>query len=207
MSTEINYLVNGPSDAAITLIMAHGAGAAMDSDWMNDVSNQIAEAGIKTVRFEFPYMVERRSTGKKRPPNTQKILLGTWKKVASDWKEEKRLFLSGKSMGGRMASLIIDDVSAAGMICFGFPFHAFGKPPKNRIDHLKNLSSKLLIIQGERDTMGTQEEVSEYDLSKAIEIHWLKDGDHSFKPRKKSGFTHEEHITSACRAAVEFMQK
>ena len=202
---KIEYLVDGPKKSDQVLIIAHGAGAPMDSDWMNDVASQISAAGIKTVRFEFPYMVERRESGKKRPPNTKKVMLETWHQVVSDWSTEQKIYLSGKSMGGRMASLMIDEVCAAGLICFGFPFHAPGKPPKDRLDHLKNLRTKTLIIQGERDSMGNRDEVSEYEVSKKIKFHWLEDGDHSFKPRKKSGFTQEEHVGSACQAAIKFM--
>jgi len=207
MSEKIKYLIEGPKNPKQTIILAHGAGAPMDSDWMNSVAAYLAEADIRTARFEFPYMVERRETGKKRPPNPQKVLLGTWSQAVADWNCENKLFLSGKSIGGRMASLMADNAKGvAGVICFGFPFHALGKPTNNRIDHLKTLKTKTLIIQGTRDTMGTQEEVAEYELSEAVQLHWLEDGDHSFKPRKKSGFTQEQHIESACQAAIKFMR-
>jgi predicted alpha/beta-hydrolase family hydrolase len=186
-------------------IFAHGAGAPMDSDWMNQVSEGLASRGITVIRFEFPYMQERRENGKKRPPNTKKVLLETWHQVL-ELVGEKEVFIGGKSMGGRMASLMADEAQVQGLICLGFPFHAPGKGPKDRIDHLKNLKTPTLICQGTRDSMGTKEDISGYALSKMIQFHWLEDGDHSLKPRKASGFTQDEHLESTCDAIAAFMQ-
>jgi predicted alpha/beta-hydrolase family hydrolase len=106
---------------------------------MKSVSEQLAEREIKVVRFEFPYMQERRKTGKKRPPNTKKVLLQTWTNAINDLKpKHEKIYIGGKSMGGRMATLIEDDTGINGIICLGFPFHAPGKAPGDRIDHLKS---------------------------------------------------------------------
>ena len=110
-------------------------------------------------------------------------------------------------MGGRMATLIENKANIQGVICYGFPFHAPGKPPKDRIDHLKSISYPLLIIQGTRDSMGNQKEVSSYDLSKRIIIHWLSDGDHSFKPRVKSGLSLTNHLSKAAELTEDFIKK
>ena len=182
------YLINGPKTAPLTFAFAHGAGAPMDSDWMNNVTNQIVEGGYRVVRFEFPYMAERRETGKKRPPNTQKVLLQTWCDVIEDL-GASTLVIGGKSMGGRMASMVADEMKVQGVICLGYPFHPPGRPEKLRTEHLAVLKTKTLICQGERDPFGTTAEVPEYPLSKTIKCHWLPDGDHGFKPRKKSGHT------------------
>ncbi len=190
-------------------IMAHGAGAPMDSDWMNDLTKALVTEGIQVVRFEFPYMVERRENGKKRPPNPQKALLETWNKVIEKVAKSHQgpLFIGGKSMGGRMASLIADEAPINGLIGLGFPFHAPGKEPGERIDHLRALKTKALIVQGTRDPMGTREDCDSYALSKKIQFHWLEDGDHSWKPRKKSGFTLEEHINEAAQVISQFIKK
>lgn len=188
-------------------IMAHGAGAPMDSDWMNDLTNLLIDQEIQVIRFEFPYMVERRESGKKRPPNGKKVLLDTWLEVIEDVrKEEGPLFIGGKSMGGRMASLIADEVKVNGLIGLGFPFHAPGKDPGERIEHLKTLKTPSLIVQGTRDSMGSIEDCHSYELSKKIQFHWLEDGDHSWKPRKKSGLTLEEHMESAAVTIKNFIK-
>jgi predicted alpha/beta-hydrolase family hydrolase len=188
-------------------IMAHGAGAPMDSDWMNSLTNALVKKEIQVIRFEFPYMIERRETGKKRPPNTQKILLESWReafqKVAL---KSNSIYIGGKSMGGRMASLIADELKPKGLVALGFPFHAPGKAPGERIVHLETIKTPTLIVQGTRDPMGKKDECLAYNLSKHIKFHWLEDGDHSWKPRKKSGFGLEEHIHSAATAIDHFMR-
>ena len=203
MKTKINGDKN-----PITFIFAHGAGAPMDSDWMNEMTNKLVKLGLRVVRFEFPYMAERRVTGKKRPPNSKSILLDTWKEVIKkERKKSDKVFIGGKSMGGRMASLIVDEMGVNGLICFGFPFHAPGKGPKDRIDHLKTIKTPTLIIQGTRDSMGNQEECATYNLSKKIKFIWLNDGDHSFKPRVKSGHNLNEHMDKASQSLFNFTEK
>lgn len=199
--------INKSKKEIATFIFAHGAGAPMDSEWMEVVSTKLSNLGIKVIRFEFPYMQERRENGKKRPPNTQKVLIETWKEVVNFLKNEKNIFIGGKSMGARMASLICDEIKPNGLICLGFPFHAPGKEPKDRIEHLKKLKTPTLICQGTRDSMGTKEDVQDYSLSKNIMFHWLEDGDHSLKPRKSSGFTLNNHLDSTCLAILKFIEK
>lgn len=180
----------------------------MDSDWMNDLTNLLIKEGIQVIRFEFPYMAERRETGKKRPPNPKKVLLETWQEVFSkvSLQAEAPIFIGGKSMGGRIASLLADELKPAGLIGLGFPFHAPGKDPGERIEHLKSIKTKTLIIQGTRDSMGSLEECRSYPLSKKIQFLWLEDGDHSWKPRKKSGHTLEEHMSCAAQKIASFIK-
>lgn len=204
MSDDIEYIIDGPKSSPLTFAFTHGAGAPVDSDWMNTVTSHIVDAGYRVVRFEFPYMAERRETGKKRPPNTQKLLLETWRTVIKELGADT-LIIGGKSMGGRMASMIADEMNVRGVICMGYPFHPPGRPEKLRTEHLADLKTPTLICQGERDTFGTKEEVPTYILSNAILCHWLPDGDHGLKPRKKSGYTEEQNIQSATDAMVAFM--
>ena len=100
--------------------------------------------------------------------------------------ESKTLLIGGKSLGGRIASLVADETEVAGLVCLGYPFHPTGKPEQLRIEHLKSIHTTTLIVQGERDPFGNRQEVAGYKLSKHIRVHWLPDGDHSFKPRKAS---------------------
>jgi hypothetical protein len=201
-----DYLTDGPKSAALTLALGHGAGAPMDSDWMNMVAAAVAAKGFRVIRFEFPYMTERRTTGKKRPPNPARILEETWEAVISDLGPE-RLVIGGKSMGGRIASMVADRTGVQGLVCLGYPFHPPGRPEKLRTEHLAALKTPTLICQGERDPFGTKDEVPGFTLSKRIKLHWAPDGDHGLKPRKKSGFTEEQNIADAVSAIAAFMSK
>lgn len=200
-------LRNGPENANQLLVLAHGAGAAMDSDFMNVVAQGVAAEGIGVARFEFPYMHRRREDGKKRPPDRQKILEDTWRDVMETLGGGPRLFIGGKSMGGRMASMLADEAQVKGLICLGYPFHPPGKPERLRTAHLADLQTPTLILQGTRDTLGKKEEVVDYDLSKEIRVHWLEDGDHSLKPRVKSGRTLEQNLTETIQAMAAFIKE
>ncbi|MAZ89258.1 MAG: alpha/beta hydrolase [Cellvibrionaceae bacterium] len=187
------------------LILAHGAGAPMDSEFMEQMAILLAEREIGVIRFEFPYMAQRRSGGSKRPPDRQPLLLDTWRQVIEQCRGKGKLFVGGKSMGGRMASLVADEAEVDGLVCLGYPFHPVKKPEKLRTEHLYELQTPSLVIQGTRDALGSREEVVSYDLPEAIQLCWLEDGDHDLKPRVKSGYTHQQHMRSAADAISAFM--
>tara|TARA_B100000809_G_scaffold73905_1_gene71672 strand:+ start:4812 stop:5465 length:654 start_codon:yes stop_codon:yes gene_type:complete len=192
-------------------IFAHGAGAPMDSDFMQSITALLIAQGVRVIRFEFPYMSERRQSGKRRPPNRQLDLLECFGQVVERVSERfiEPLFIGGKSMGGRMATLLLTEslqqLGCKGVICFGYPFHPQGKPEKLRTEHLFNMSVPTLVLQGTRDALGNCEEVEDYGLPKAIELHWLEDGDHDLKPRVKSGFKQFEHLQAAATKAGDFI--
>ncbi len=204
---QIGALTDGPPDADAVLILAHGAGVAADSPFMNVVARGVARAGIRLIRFEFPYMRRQRETGKRRPPNTANVLRESWLEVIAMVSEGSPLVIGGKSMGGRIASMIADECRADGLVCLGYPFHAPGKPDNPRIEHLGSLQTPALILQGERDRFGDRDDVAGYSLSAAIEVVWIKDGDHSFKPRKKSGRTEEQNLAEAVDAVIGFIRR
>lgn len=189
------------------LILAHGAGAAMDTPFMNTVARGVSLGGIDVKRFEFPYMEGRRVDGKKRGPNTSKVLQQTWREIIKQESNTSPLFIGGKSMGGRISSMISDEPGISGIICLGYPFHPIGKPEKLRTEHLEDISLPTLIIQGERDPFGKPVEVETYELSDMISINWIPDGDHSFKPRKKSGLTEGENLGLAIKEMVRFIDR
>ncbi|MDK4719421.1 alpha/beta hydrolase [Rhizobium sp. CNPSo 3968] len=194
-------LVTGPEDAKITILLAHGAGGAMDTKWMEAISAALSDKGLRIIRFEFDYMSARRSSGKRSPPPRAELLNQEFKAVIDEVGSRGTLVIAGKSMGGRVASMIADDLSNAGQIsgllCLGYPFHPIGKPEKLRTAHLADMKTPTLICQGTRDLFGSREEVSTYELSQMIEILWLEDGDHDFAPRKAvSGLTSAEHIAT-----------
>ncbi|EJO95511.1 alpha/beta-hydrolase fold-like hydrolase [Ectopseudomonas mendocina DLHK] len=193
-----------PQGARSTLILAHGAGAPMDSPFMQHMAQGLAARGVRVVRFEFAYMAQRRVDGRKRPPNPQAQLLQQWREVHAQVRQRVAgpVAIGGKSMGGRMASLLADELDAAALICLGYPFYAAGKPEKPRVAHLAELRTPTLIVQGERDALGNREAVAGYDLSPAIALHWLQAADHDLKPLKASGFSHEQHLDSAAQVIV-----
>jgi hypothetical protein len=177
-------MTDGPADAPLTFLFAHGAGGAMDTSFMNIVAQGIAEHGIRVVRFEFPYMAARRTSQKKGgAPDRQPVLLDTFRRVVEEHGGGAKVVVGGKSMGGRMASMIADEVGARGLLCFGYPFHPPGKPEQTRTAHLAELRTPALILQGTRDAFGTRADVSSYTLSPAIRIEWMEGGDHSLKGR------------------------
>ncbi len=200
-------LFNGPSEAPATFAFAHGAGAPMDHSFMNTVAEHVAQAGIRIARFEFAYMQARRLSGGRRPPDRAPVLTEAWMTVIETLGGGERLVIGGKSMGGRIASLIADEVKAKGLICLGYPFHPLGKPDRLRVEHLADLTTPTLILQGERDRFGSRDEVEGYDLSPAIAVSWLPDGDHSFKPRKASGVTEADNLRAAVEMIVAFIRR
>jgi predicted alpha/beta-hydrolase family hydrolase len=176
----------------------------MDSEFMNAFADGLGEAVIRVVRFEFPYMAERRKTGERRPPDREPVLRETWLRVIESLAADN-LVIGGKSLGGRIASMIADDVQPVGLVCLGYPFHPTGKPDQLRIEHLKGIQTPTLIVQGERDAFGNRSEVAAYPLSKNVRLHWLPDGDHSFKPRAKSGRSQLDNWREGIQVVAEFI--
>jgi len=191
----------GPKPPSATILFAHGAGAPMDSPAMTAIAEALAEQGQRVVRFEFSYMANRRTEGSRKPPPRADKLNAEYQAAIEELGVDGPLIIGGKSMGGRVASMIADELfeadRIAGLLCVGYPFHPIAKPEKLRSEHLQHLQTPTLICQGTRDQFGSMDEVSEYELSSAIQVRWFEDGDHDLKPRKRvSGFTHADHITS-----------
>ena len=209
MPTE--FLELGPESANATILFAHGAGAPMDSPAMTAIAATLAEHGLRVVRFEFSYMAARRTEGTRKPPPRAEKLNSEYLAAIEALKVEGPLIIGGKSMGGRVASMIAEELfeadRIAGLLCVGYPFHPIGKPEKLRTEHLKNLRTPTLICQGTRDQFGSKDEVGSYDLSSEIQLNWFEDGDHDLKPRKRvSGFTHDDHIASMGEAVAAWVE-
>ncbi len=199
-------LYDGPRDARVTLVLAHGAGAPMDSAFMQSIAQGVAEREIRAVRFEFPYMEQRRRDGKRRAPDREPRLLDAWREVIREL-GAGRIVIGGKSLGGRMASLIAEETGVLGLICLGYPFHPPGKPERLRIAHLMPLDIPALVLQGERDPFGNISEVAGYGLPPNIRVRWLADGDHSFVPRKRSGRTEADNLAEAVNEIADFVHE
>jgi predicted alpha/beta-hydrolase family hydrolase len=207
-----DFLTTGPADAAVRFLCAHGAGAGMETAFLETVARLLAERGIAVLRFEFAYMAGRRSGGARKPPPKAEHLMDEYRAAVARVGAGAPLLIGGKSMGGRVASLVADELRAAGriagLVCLGYPFHPPGKPDRLRTAHLEGLACPALIVQGERDPFGARAEVEALvgsgRLSPAIRFHWAGDGDHDLGPRGGSGFTRKGNLAAAADAVAEF---
>jgi len=206
----VAFLHKGPAVAPATILLAHGAGAAMDSPGMTLIAEALSNGGLAVVRFEFAYMAARR-TGKRTPPPRADRVMPEYYAAVEALDTSRPIVIGGKSMGGRVASMVADDLHAEGLVlsllCLGYPFHPVNKPDALRTDHLKHLKTPTLIFQGTRDPFGTEDEVPGYDLSPAIQVRWLPDGDHDLKPRKRvSGLSHTDYMATMAKETAVWVR-
>ena len=210
----MSFLITGPSNAKTTLLLAPGAGAPATSAWMDALCAVLAEAGIRALRFDFDYMAARQRTGSRRPPPKAEALMAEYEAAivaAEGLGVCGQLLIGGKSLGGRVASLVaqtlFDSGRIAGLVCLGYPFHPPKQPEKLRTAHLLDLTCPALIVQGERDPFGGPDEVAGYGLSDAIHVHWARDGDHDLSPRRSSGATLDGNLAEAVGEIVRFAER
>ena len=211
-SPPLPALIDGPDDAPATVLLAHGAGAPMDSPFMAAIASGLGRKGWRVVRFEFGYMARMRETGRRQGPDRMPLLQEAFRQQVRLEQEawpQRPLFVGGKSMGGRVASLLVDGLAATagvrGCLCLGYPFHPPGKPLTLRTEHLAILRAPTLILQGERDPFGKREEVESYALSPQVQVKWIASGDHSFKPTKASGLSEAQNWATAVGLVDSFL--
>ncbi|MCK2184793.1 alpha/beta family hydrolase [Halomonas getboli] len=191
------------------LLLAHGAGAGQDSAFMRRLRQALAKRGVQTLAFEFAYMQRMREEGRRRPPPRVERLVDEF----AAWRDGAQrlapgpLWLGGKSMGGRVASLLAARDGADGLALCGYPFHPPRKPESLRLAHWPDLSCSTLVVQGTRDPFGTREEVAGYALPACAEVHWLEDGDHDWKPRRASGHDQSALIEEGAAAIAMTMAR
>ena len=212
-SVELIKTKGYESHSKVVLILAHGAGAPADSTFMEELSVALEREGIGTIRFEFPYMQKRRQDGKKRPPDREPVLLEYFSGVI-DWVRAELgstslILVGGKSMGGRMASILAsrrDDID--GVICFGYPFHPPGKLDRWRTAHFRDLNCPILVLQGTRDPFGKPDELVDHQQDlEAIDLRWLEGGNHDFQTLKSQPQTQSELIAQAARETRIFVDE
>jgi predicted alpha/beta-hydrolase family hydrolase len=201
------WIVDGDPAARPLLVLAHGAGAPMDSPFMNVVARGLAARGRCVVRFEFDYMSERRRSGRRPSPGRAEGHTGEWLRVIEQAGDPARTVIGGKSMGGRVASLVADQAGVAGLVCLGYPFHPPGQTDKLRVAHLESLRTPALIVQGSRDAFGSREEVQGYVLAPSIRVLFLEAGDHSFKPPRGAAESEARLLERAIAAVDGFLSQ
>lgn len=208
----LDTLTDGDPEYSCHFVLAHGAGAPMDSAFMTLMANLLAERRLCVHRFEFAYMAARRKGGSRKPPPRAEALMDEYRnavsEIAARLGARNQLLIGGKSMGGRVASLVAGELfeagAVSGLVCLGYPFHPTGDNTKLRKGHLEALACPALVVQGERDPFGNREEIGGYALSDRIAIHWAHDGDHDFGPRGGQGTTRKENLNAAADAIAAF---
>lgn len=200
------FLHDGPADAELRLVLAHGAGAPMDSPFMAAFAVGLGARGVCIARFEFPYMHARRESGRRPGPDREATLLQSWREAVAELGGAATLAIGGKSMGGRMATMVATELGVRAVVCLGYPFHAPGHPDRPRIAHLPALTMPVLVVQGTRDPFGSRGEIEGYALPSGIRLHWLEDGDHDFKPRAASGRTQRQNWDEGIDAVAAFLR-
>ena len=208
----VTFLLDGPEQAKQTILLAHGAGVPMDSPSLTATARALAGSDFRVARFEFGYMAGRRTGAARKPPPRAEKLNPEYLAAVDALNAKGQLIVGGKSMGGRVASMVADELFASGkvrgLLCLGYPFHPPGKPNQLRTKHLVDLKTPTLIVQGARDEFGTREDVSAYTLSPVVEIVWLEDGDHDLKPRKRiSGFSSVDHLKTMAEAVSSWAER
>ncbi|WP_417359063.1 alpha/beta family hydrolase [Gallaecimonas pentaromativorans] len=188
------------------LVLAHGSGAGQHHPFMQSIKTGLEAGGVEVVTFDFPYMQKAIAAGKPRPPDKMPVLV----EAMAEHCQGEPLFLAGKSLGARVAMTLAAELFEAGqqvkgVMALGYPFHPPGKPDKLRLAPIENCPVPALILQGERDTFGARDEVAGYKLG--TELQFLADGDHSFKPRKRSGHTEAGNLAEAVAAMLRFIKE
>ncbi len=210
ISAPTRFLVDRPADPLGTILLAHGAGAPMDSAWMNTLTCALLGVGLRVIRFEFAYMAARRE-GSRRPPPKAESLVAEYAPLVRGSLEtlEGPCLIGGKSLGGRVATMVageIADPRLTGVVAFGYPFHPPAKPDQTRLGPLSASRAPVLIHQGERDPFGHAAEVAAYPLPDHVRLAWYADGDHDLAPRKASGLDLDGHLKEAARATAAFLR-
>lgn len=211
--TELEYSLQGPRRGADrAVLLAHGAGSDMEAPALTVVADALADAGVPSLRFNFPYRVR----GKKAPDRAP-VLEAAAREAVGELCERaglgpERLVLGGRSMGGRYCSMVVghpdDPVAALGLLLLGYPLHPAGKPEKLRVEHFPRLDVPVLFVSGTRDALAPRETLDREAaaIPGPVSFHWLETADHGFRPLKRSGWTQEEALAETASASVEWVE-
>lgn len=208
-SEEVSALVDESASAKRNILLAHGAGAGMEHLFMSDLAKALTEQGFRVIRFNFPY----KERGKKMP-GSPKEAVACWEALVEYVHQkhpEEPLFIAGKSYGGRMASHLIAQngrSNVAGIIYYGFPLHAPGKPSTKRAVHLPLVKLPQLFLQGTNDKLADinllKEVVEPLDQASLVPFDHA---DHSFKAPKSQGISPKEMITQLAKETAAWADR
>jgi len=211
---EVSALLTRPVKARWLLVLAHGAGAGMNHSFMENVAAEFAGVGVATLRYQFPYMEQRR-----RIPDKPAVLTATVAAAvgeAAKLAPALRLLAGGKSMGGRMTSQAaaehpldgaLDGVR--GLVFFGFPLHPPNRPGTKRGDHLTKVTAPMLFLQGTRDTLADLTLLRPIcaKLGPRATLHVVETADHSFHVLKSSGRNDAEVLRELAETVVSWAER
>jgi predicted alpha/beta-hydrolase family hydrolase len=194
------------------VLLAHGAGADMHAAALTVVADALSDVRVPSLRFDFPY----RRAGR-RAPDRPPVLLAAVRDAAAELARRAklppdRLVLGGRSMGGRICSMVVADDSdplpALGLALLGYPLHPPGKPERLRIEHFPRITVPVLFVSGTRDAFAAPDELEHEaeNVRGPVKFSWLETGDHGFKPLKASGLTAGAALAAAAEAVVGFVQ-
>ena len=206
------WITTGDPQARTHLVFAHGAGAPMTSPFLTRVAEQLSAKAVTVHRFEFPYMAARADGGPRRPAPRAETLVADYCDAVADCIDRigkrPRLFVGGKSMGGRVACLSTADPSVAsrisGIVVLGFPLAPPRRPHLHRGHVLENLTKPALIVQGTRDPFGGRTAFDNLKLPGDMKMCWIEDGDHDLVARRSSGRSSEDALDEATSAIAQF---
>lgn len=209
-SGEVSGIIILPDKPKLLLLFAHGAGAGMNHPFMEKMSGYLADEGIGTFRYNFPYTEKQ-----KKSPDPAPILMQTIRSAvnaAKRYANKIPLLAGGKSMGGRMTSMAaykepLEDVK--GIVFFGFPLHAPGRPSNERAEHLFNVNVPMLFLRGTRDKLADLKLLKPIikKLKEEATLHIIEGGDHSFHLLKSAGRNDEEVHKEIAKKVVEWGRK
>lgn len=214
LSNQLNttdFMINKPEMPVARLLLAHGAGAPMTSDYLQQLATLLAAQRIEVWRFNFAYMAKT-VAGQKQPPSKVATLLQEMASIIIQLPSDLPMFIGGKSMGGRVATLLAADAAALpekvqGVVAFGYPFCPPAKKQLGitpRTVHFTEMQLPLLIVQGERDAFGTPEDLAGRSWP-FVEINWLDGGDHDLKTLKRHDQTQAQLLAQAAVVAGDFI--
>jgi hypothetical protein len=207
---EVSAILLRPADARCLLVLAHGAGAGMRHSFMEEMAEELAGAKVATLRFNFPYMEQRRKVPDRAPVPTEAVLAAV--RSAAKVAPDLPLFAGGKSYGGRMSSQAASDNSlpnVRGLVFFGFPLHPPDQPSTKRAEHLARVKLPMLFLQGTRDKLADLSLLRPIcaKLGSRAPLHIIETADHSFHVLKSAGKTDAEVMREMARTVSEWTQK
>lgn len=209
MTTAVYTGPRRGADRAV--LLAHGAGADLEAPALVAVARALADRGIPSLRFNYPY----RDAGR-RAPDRPAVLLEATRAAAADLSRRSRLdperiVVGGRSMGGRYCSLVVadadDPLAALGLLLLGYPLHPAGKPDQPRVEHLGRIRVPTLLVSGTRDALGSKDALrrAARRIRGPVSWHWVETGDHSFKPLRSSGRSLDEVLADLAEASADWV--